>query len=443
MLEKKCILLLYGEGRYDTSIMAVKEYMESAGDSYVVAISDKELYPFYRYKMAFYIYRFFARGCAWLNNLHLSFNTFWNKINVRKSKKECKQLVEPSGGLKGMFYTWTEQYRRIRNILLRYNPEVVVCSTPKLLRDTAKACDKAKMQNIDICALITDYCLDTRFINYKATRYFVQNDEVKERLSTYGIDEGMVDVVGTPISEAAKQRYDKAQVLSEVGIENDKLNVVIAGGRYGNSAVRNAFTSLAELENDINIIVMCGGNSGLIKYAELITKSRKIEDKVFLVEDIDQFAKVYSIADILVMSPTAAMTYEAMYHNCSIVLVNGGDAIENRNSHFLATNQFALLGRNNDELVASTSKLMTDNDFACDMKYAQNEFVIPNSDKVLGDILINLAASNRATKQEQLQQSKAAGLNQLQKFGAAGGDVPESTIDIEKIGNISEVNNYD
>ena len=47
MLEKKCILLLYGEGRYDSSVMAVKDYIESCGDSYVVAVSDKELYPFH------------------------------------------------------------------------------------------------------------------------------------------------------------------------------------------------------------------------------------------------------------------------------------------------------------------------------------------------------------------------------------------------------------
>lgn len=416
MLEKKCILFLYGEGRYDSSVMAAKEYIESCGDSYVVAISDKELYPFYWYKMAFHVYKFFNRGCAWVNNLHLSFNTFWNRLNVKKSKKECKELVEPSGGLKGFLYNWTEQYRRIRNILLRYNPEVVVCSTPKLLRDTVRACDKAKLKNIDICALVTDYCLDARFVNFKTSKYFVQNSDVKERLISLGLEDDKVEIVGTPLSNASKEIFDKQQVLEELGINNEKMNVVIVGGRYGQSAIKNVFTSVAELENEINIIVLCGNNNGLIKYCELISKNRKIEEKVFLVEDIDKFAKVYSVADVLIASPTASITYEAMYHNCNIVLCNGGDSLENRNSHYLATNQLALLGRNNDELIASISKFMADSEFADSMRYAQNEFVIPDCDKILGDMLIAIADKNRNDKTEAEEQSKNANLEKIEKL---------------------------
>lgn len=428
MLEKKCILFLYGEGRYDSSVMATKEYIESRGDSYVVAISDKELYPFHWYKMAFYTYRFFARGCAWINNLHISFNTFWNKLNVKKSKKECKELVEPSGGLKGFLYNWTEQYRRIRNILLRYNPEIVICSTPKLLRDTVRACDKAKLKNIDICALSTDYCLDARYVNYKANKYFVQNSDVKERLISLGLEEDKVEIVGTPLSAVSKEKYEKAQILEELGIKNDRMNIVIVGGRYGQSAIRNVFTSIAELQNEINIIVLSGDNKGLIKYCELITKNMQIEDKVFLIEEIDKFAKLYSIADILIASPTATITYEAMYHNCNVILCNGGDSIENRNSHYLATNQLALLGRNNDELVASISKIMSDGEFADAMRYAQNEFIIPDCDKVLGDIIIKIADKNRQDKIALEEQTKNASLQKIEKLEEIEG-VTEDIID--------------
>ena len=171
-----------------------------------------------------------------------------------------------------------------------------------------------------------------------------------------------------------------------------------------------------ENQNDINIIVLSGGNNGLIKYCELITKNRAIEDKVFLIEEIDKFAKLYSVADIMIVSPTASITYEAMYHNSNIILCNGGDALENRNSHYLATNQLALLGRNNDELIASISKFMADGDFADDMRYAQNEFVVPDSDKVLGDIIIKIAQNNRNSKVEEQEQIKKVGLNELENL---------------------------
>lgn len=92
MLEKKTILLLYGEGRYDTSIMAVKDYLENSDDCYVVAISDKELYPFYRYNMAIKMYKFFARSGSFVNNLRLTCNTLMSRINVKKAKKSARSL---------------------------------------------------------------------------------------------------------------------------------------------------------------------------------------------------------------------------------------------------------------------------------------------------------------------------------------------------------------
>ena len=90
--------------------------------------------------------------------------------------------------------------------------------------------------------------------------------------------------------------------------------------------------------------------------------------------------------------------------------------LENRNSHYLATNQLALLGRNNDELIASISKFMADGDFADDMRYAQNEFVVPDSDKVLGDIIIKIAQNNRNSKVEEQEQIKKVGLNELENL---------------------------
>lgn len=406
MLEKKTILLLYGEGRYDTSIMAVKDYLEDKKDCYVVAISDKELYPFFRYKIAIHSYKLLNRSCAWLNKLYLTFNTLVNKLGAKQSKKECKELKKPSDGLGEIFYSWTEQYRRIRNVLLKYNPEMVLCSTPKLLRDTARACDKAKIKDINIGGLITDYALDSRFVNYKVTNYFVQNDNVKERLASFGINEDIIQIMGTPLPQSGKMQFERSQILQELGINNDKKNVVIVGGRYGASAIKGVFTTIAELDVDINIIVASSGNNGLVKYCELIAKNRGIENRLYIIEEIDEFAKLYAVADILITSPTATITYEALYHNLKLVVCEGGDAIENRNAHYLATNQLALLGRNNEELVASLSKFMSDEEFFNDMVNIQNEFVVPNCDKALGDAIERIAEENRQNKLIKIKQAE-------------------------------------
>ena len=90
--------------------------------------------------------------------------------------------------------------------------------------------------------------------------------------------------------------------------------------------------------------------------------------------------------------------------------------MDNRNSHYLATNQLALLGRNNEELIASISKFMSDSEFSDDMRYAQNEFVIPDSDKVLGDLIIAIANKNRNDKISEQEQIKTASLNEIENL---------------------------
>ena len=47
---------------------------------------------------------------------------------------------------------------------------------------------------------------------------------------------------------------------------------------------------------------------------------------------------------------------------------------------------------------------------------SQNEFVIPDCDKVLGDIVINMAEKNRQAKIENAEQIKSAGLNEIKKL---------------------------
>ena len=330
---------------------------------------------------------------------------------------------------------------------MRYNPEVVVCSTPKLLRDAAKACDKAKLKNIDICALVTDYCLDARFVNFKTNKYFVQNNDVKERLVSLGIEEEKIDVIGTPLSKRccwrSYQNICNAIKFFKLINTFNQLNFILYLTVFGYQfAILNQAVVSTTKHNDIDVIFQfcktCKHishsrltissphndnvhfvivNAKFLKHLPLV-KSLFIEDKVKLIEGIDKFAKLYSVADILITSPTASITYEAMYHNKNLILCNGGDALENRNSHYLATNQLALLGRNNDELIASISKIMSDVEFANDMMYAQNEFVIPDCDKVMGDIILKLAEKNRNDKLEEKQQVKNAGLKELENLEA-------------------------
>ncbi len=405
MLEKKCVLLLYGEGRYDTSMAAIKEYIElERTDAYVVAVSDKDLYSYNRYKIAFFMYKFGSRACNFVNRFRIKYHTFKCRIKLGSGKnKPIKKRKPPEGVIAKFFYTLTEKHRRIHNLLVRYVPDIVVCSTPKLLHDTITAKHKAAMQNISIAALITDYSLDARFVDYKANYYFVQNDNILERLVSHGVEKRRIKVSGTPLTKSSIVIHNRQEVLAEMGIENDYYNVILVGGRYGGEIIKNAFTSVIEMDHNMNIIVMAGGSDGLAKFVSMLSKNKNCEGSVYVVEEVNDLSKIYSIADIMITMPTASTTYEATYHNIKMITCRGADAIEENNSQYLATKQLSLQGRNNNELVQSMSKYMMDEEFCYQTYLKQNDYIISDCDKVIGDIILLIADKNHINRKLALQ----------------------------------------
>ena len=404
MLEKKCILLLYGEGRYDTSMKAIKDYIETNHrDAYVVAISDKELYSFNKFKIGFFIYKLSSRSCGFINSFNVKVRSLTCKLRLKNGKKKKIKSSKPATGVIGeFFYNITEKYRRIHNILIRYTPDVVVCSTPKLLHDTITAKHKGSMKNLSVAALITDYNLDSRFVDYRTNYYFVQNDDIQERLVGYGVEKRRIKVSGTPICRNVMKNHEREIVLRELGIENDNMNVVLVSGRYGGKVIKSAVMSLIEMQYDMNIILITGENDGLIKYTDMLAKTKSRERDVFIVEQVEDLSKLYAVADIMIAKPTATITFEAIYHNVKLITCRGAEGIEDRNAHYLATHQLSLLGDNNDDLVQSMSKYITDEEFCRDLAYRQNEYLLPNCDKVVGEILLLVAEKNYNKKKQLL-----------------------------------------
>lgn len=401
MLEKKCILLIYSEGMYDSSVLATKEYMEkSDNDCYVIAISDRQLRSFKFAYIKNWLYVNCVRNFSVINNLTFTLSQLNIGHRIKSTKRELKEHKIPEGSISKAFYKYTEKYRRVYNIIRRFNPDVILCSDPTLLNKVCKAAHNAKLINSAITALITDYALDKRFINYRVDKYFVQNQGVANKLHSYGIDEEKIEVVGTPIKLENIQKHNRIELKKELGIANDYLNIVIIGGRYGNSKIKDVFTAMMELNSDVNTIVYTTNSVSLNKYCTLLAKSKLKEKSTFLVEYLDDISKLYELADVIITCPTASTTYEVMCVNRGMILCKGSNRIERQNAHYLISNGCALNGQSLDELIASLGILLDNDEHLIESFANQNNISDSNDATILGDKLIGLAAGNYAKKIE-------------------------------------------
>ena len=416
MLEKKSILLIYAEGMYDSSILATKEYIESTNaDCYVIAISDKELRSFKSAQIKRWIYTNCIRNWPFMHGLLFTLSRINTRHKINSTKHELKEYKIPEEAVSKWFYKITEKYRRVYNIIRRFAPDVILCADPSLLNKVCKAVHNAKLINTTITALITDYVLDERFVNYRVDKFYVQNQGVLGKLRSYGIDSEKLEIIGTPISEKSIKSQDISEIRKEFGIANNNPNIVIIGGRYGSSKIKDAFTAMMELNTDINIVVYTTNSVSLNKFCAVLAKSKQKEKTTFLVEYLDDISKLYALADIIITCPTASITYEIMCINRGMILCKGSNRIEKQNAHYLISNGCALSGQSIDELIASLGLLLGNDEHLMETFANQNAIVSTNDIVNLSDSLLEIATTNYNKKKElYAKRNKVANLSKKQ-----------------------------
>lgn len=353
MKDKKTIIIFYSKGIYDTNALLIADKIQSLGkDCHIIAIGDDEYTNLGSGTLARQGYIFSMRNARWMYGLY-------SMVTSKKSKK-AKPLknIKPDKteltGFNKLYYNMTCWMRKIKNILRRYDPEVVLCYTPKSLNAAIKAKEQLRMYNTRIFACLTDFGLDTRFINKRSSGYFVQNNDVKKELTNLGIDNDKIFV--TSILSNTTVEYDKEEIRREIGIRNDKPCIMLVGGRYGNGIIKNAMNKLVDYTDNFNLIVMSGGSDTIVNVAKKLAE--RSFGSVFVINKIDDIAKIYNIADIVVATPTTCICTESFVYGKPLVLLKGVGNVEEYNIKFLVSRNYAYDGSTSRKLIDSVSDIM-------------------------------------------------------------------------------------
>lgn len=371
---KKNIVILYSKNHMDQTAIALKEEFSKRNENYnLIAIKTDEFTNFCGAKISEGFYKFSIRNMPWLNQL---IGLLADKLNSKredaskKKKKETKEQTSDDNNTQpvvnvsnkpvvtkeekeGFIEKYRKQLRKVDNIITRYDPEIIVCTTPRSLTKALWAKERTNCRSI-ICAALTDYCVDRGFNSAAADYFIVQNSAEKQTLETLGIEEKKIIVCGTPIVDAVKKEWDRQEVLKELGVENENLPIVtIVGGRYGSGRIKSAFKDLAVYSGNFNIIVMTNGAQSVKSFISSYCKSSGITSNVYCVDEISDMSKIYSITDCMVTAPTASITYEAMSRKIPVVLMKPSNNVESGNYSYLTSNAFALRGEKHSHIVPS------------------------------------------------------------------------------------------
>ena len=355
---KKTVVVFYSEGYCDQVAKALSEYYNKIADEVsVLLINEKQYTTWGTRKIKDDLYRFSMRYFPNINRfggfISYQYNEkFKNKMSKNAKEAQIEDAPQEAGEQKEeSFRSLKIHFRKLDNILLRFNPDVVVCTTPVSLEKALKARERLK-SSVQICVAITDFCTNRGMINHGVDKFIVQNANIKQTLCTFGIKEDVIDVIGTPIPSALTEVYDKKAVLEELNVVNKDLpNVMIVSGRCGCARVIDAFKDLAPYSNEINYFVFANNSQNIHSYVKTYVKAAHQKDNIYLIDEVDNMAKIYSIMDVVVTSPTAAITYEASVRGIPTVLLKPANQLEEGNFQYLSTNGYAFIGEKTSHLV--------------------------------------------------------------------------------------------
>lgn len=370
---KNTLLIFYAEGMYDSAAYAIREYCKRNGEELEVVLAEECRYTNFgmaQFRRAFY--KVTARSFPFVNGLsgNIRQTDKWLSRSRKRAQGEEESAQDPN------MPVWKSKLYRVDNVIARFDPSVILCLTPKSHKRVLIA--RARMKkNFPVFALMTDYCLNRNFLQANTDGYLVQNGILAQAMLNKGIEENKIHVVGTPVETAKLRMCDVDPIKHTFGLDNGLPVVTLIGGRYGSDILKKCFAVLCEYCDKLNLLVLTDGSVGMNSYITNICKGKKIESNVVLVDRVEDIANVYSVTDILVTAPTAAVTAEAVCRRLPFVLLKDMNAIEKGNLDYLTTHGYGLRGCTPDEIVSSVLNLLNDNEYyaARKEKLAQSDLL--------------------------------------------------------------------
>ena len=331
---KKTVLILYSD-RYDTSAIALKDYLEEDDKYDVLALNEKTYDNFGLLKTYNDLYKFTYRKSPALNNVIVNLPTAEVKRNKDSDGNEVG--YKPNGET---FQRW----RKFDNIAMRFDADYVVCTNQYAIKKAVIAKEKYHLHG-KIFALLTDYALQDNFVNYDLDGYFVITKRTKSALAQKGIDENTIYVIDMPLPTPAPIKRTPEEVKKQFDIRNDLPVVLIIGGRYGSKYIYDTITSVADKEG-LNFLVMLNGNTAIEKKFARWAKKNTVSHNIYFVKSSGELQRAYFIANYIISAPTTAICYEALLRKIPLILMSGANNVESKNSKFLVSSGFAYSGKN-------------------------------------------------------------------------------------------------
>ena len=228
--------------------------------------------------------------------------------------------------------------KRFKKLLLDEQPDLIIGTHPfpMIALSTLKKQYKDYSDKFPkLISVLTDYTTHSTWIQHELDYYIVGHEFVKELLISEGVDDYKIKPIGIPVEKSFLNHRDRNIVLSEFGLNPDKLTVLLMGGSFGAGNIRETFDEMIQIDRDFQILVVTGRNESLKEKLLKVVDNTDISKNIHILGFTDKMNDILASIDVLITKPGGLTTTEAILKELPMIVPYYIPGQEEENLDFL------------------------------------------------------------------------------------------------------------
>lgn len=358
---KEHIIILYEQSKDLSIALAIKEHLESEFSSCdVVAIDSGAYNGEFRTKTRHALFRF--------TNKH--FRRVIARISKKQdvfSAKRIATLMKTNGysSVRDMKRKNPEM-KRFLNIIKRFDPKMVISTTPDALRLMIIARELLG-KTFKIVGAISDFALDLAFVRTEADGYFVENPTVKSELERNGIPSQRIAIIGYP-TKYFNIEGSRTQKRIDFGLAGDLPLVTVYGGAYETRSIKEDILHLMKNHEDYILMIITQD----ITMKRFYMDNPDFNKSVMLGDTLTR--ELMDVTDVLVTVPDTGAIFDAFVRGIPVIVEPAITVLEKRIRKYLLSRHLIIPARTPDETLYGIREILLEPSRANEFKYRGLEY---------------------------------------------------------------------
>jgi processive 1,2-diacylglycerol beta-glucosyltransferase len=271
--------------------------------------------------------------------------TVWGAVYDTFDKEMVSSAFRRLGGFQRIFR------RRVSRYLKDQALDGIIFTNIIPAPMMAPACREI-FPNTPLAVVVTDYHGHSYYNVPLIDRYFVAIPEVKDDLARIGINKEKIEVTGIPVSQKFYDTYDQGRLKRKLGFNND-LKTVLFISRLSKDFVLPALEGILGMDDEVNLIMVCGGNVDLYKKIKENIPRQENFRVVNWTNRIDEYMK---ISDAIVSKPGGLVISECLALGKTIIMTDPIPGQEERNAQFMEKYGYGRMALDAEMIVTAVSE---------------------------------------------------------------------------------------